>query len=173
MTIVETEPFPSVSLQDHMKWIDAVYRQTSAMKVRGIDAYRLDVNWITFAQRKEGSWSEVVQLREYCRSRGLPFGLIYWPPAYPSANRLGTADDSTWYVGIMEEGYEYNVAAARFLAARKLANGLAGLAAQPDQYVIESWVGAPVRMIPETAEFTFTRSVLDFVNKFVNGRANP
>jgi hypothetical protein len=37
----------------------------------------------------------------------------------------------------------------------------------PDQYVIESWIGAPARCLPETGEFTFTRSVRDFSRKFV------
>jgi len=37
----------------------------------------------------------------------------------------------------------------------------------PDQYVIESWVGANSRSVPETAAFTFTRSVRDFARKFV------
>jgi len=37
----------------------------------------------------------------------------------------------------------------------------------PDQYVIESWVSAPSRCVPETDEWTFTRSVRDFVKKFV------
>lgn len=36
----------------------------------------------------------------------------------------------------------------------------------PDQYVIESWVGAPKRCLPETEPFSFTRSVLDFTRKF-------
>ena len=37
----------------------------------------------------------------------------------------------------------------------------------PDQYVIESWVGAPSRAIPETDDFTFTRTVRDFAHEFV------
>jgi hypothetical protein len=35
----------------------------------------------------------------------------------------------------------------------------------PDVYVIESWVGAPAQTIPETAEWSFTRSVLDFTRR--------
>ena len=60
------------------------------------------------------------------------------------------ADDSTWYTGIMQQGYDYAL-----------------LGGVPDQYVIESWVGAPARALPETGDFTFTRSVRDFVRKFV------
>ena len=36
----------------------------------------------------------------------------------------------------------------------------------PDQYVIESWLDAPSRCTPETGQFTFTRSVLDFSRRF-------
>ena len=60
------------------------------------------------------------------------------------------ADDSTWYVSLMQQGYDY---------------ALAGGA--PDQYVIESWVGAPERCVPDTGDFTFTRSVHDFARTFV------
>jgi hypothetical protein len=64
--------------------------------------------------------------------------------------KRGMADDSTWYVSIMQQGYDY-----------------AFIDGKPDQYVIESWVGAPSQCIPETADWTFTRSVRDFAKKFV------
>jgi hypothetical protein len=37
----------------------------------------------------------------------------------------------------------------------------------PDEYVIESWVDGPSHSVPETDQWTFTRSALDFCNKFV------
>ena len=37
----------------------------------------------------------------------------------------------------------------------------------PDEYVIESWVGAPAHCLPETADWTFTGSVRDFCRRFV------
>jgi hypothetical protein len=80
----------------------------------------------------------------------LPFSLIYWSADYPRMKQLGLADDSTWYVGVMRQGYDY-----RFVDGA------------PDQVVIESWVGAPSRAVPETGDWTFTRSVRDFVQKFV------
>ena len=36
----------------------------------------------------------------------------------------------------------------------------------PEQLVIESWIDAPAACLPETGEFTFTRSVLDFCRRF-------
>ena len=60
------------------------------------------------------------------------------------------ADDATWYIGTMQQGYDY-----------------AFVHGEPEQFEIESWVGAPPWAVPETGEWTFTRSVRDFVRKFV------
>ena len=115
-----------------------------------MDFFRLDVDWICYTARNQGSWLDVRKLEHYCRQRKLPFSLIYWASGYPALERLGLADDSTWYVGIMQQGYDY-----------------AYLRGQPEQYVIQSWVGAPVRCVPESEPFTFTGSVLDFSHRFV------
>jgi hypothetical protein len=55
----------------------------------------------------------------------------------------------TRYVSIMQQGYDY-----------------AMVDGHPDQCVIESWIGAPSQCVPETEQFTFTRSVLDFAKRF-------
>lgn len=65
-------------------------------------------------------------------------------------DRQFTADDSMWYVSIMQQGYDYAMVQGR-----------------PDQYVIESWIESPSKSTPESEQWTFTRSVLDFVKKFV------
>ena len=59
-------------------------------------------------------------------------------------------DDSTWYVSIMQQGYDYAMVQGR-----------------PDQYVIESWIESPSKSTPDSEPWTFTRSVLDFVEKLV------
>ena len=41
---------------------------------------------------------------------------------------------------------------------------------RPDEIVVESWVGVPLRSVPETDEWTFTRSVRDFCRRFVPAR---
>jgi len=120
------------------------------MKVKGIDFCRLDVNWIVFDVRNEGSWKEVKEIQDYCHQVHLPFSLIYWPAGYDLYRRLKFEDDSTWYIGIMTQGYAY-----------------AAIGGKPDQYVIESWVGAPTHSVPEADDFTFTRSVFDFARKFI------
>ena len=65
----------------------------------------------------------------------------------------GLADDSTWLTGIMAQGYAY-----------ESINGT------PDQYAIESWVSCPSHSVPETADYSFTRSALDFGSKFLKPR---
>ena len=53
----------------------------------------------------------------------------------------------------MQQGYDY-----------ALVDG------SPDQIVIQSWIEAPSRSVPETADFTFTRTVLDFTRRFAQPR---
>lgn len=149
----DIETYPSIPLEDHYRWIEALNKALADRKVRGLDFYRLDVNWVEFNIRGRGSWREVRKLEQHCRERKLPFSLIYWAAGYPALKRRGLADDATWYVSVLQQGYDY-----------ALVNGA------PDQYVIESWVGAPSRSVPENADFTFTRSVHDFARKFVKSR---
>jgi hypothetical protein len=148
--IGDIETYPSTPFADHLWWIDALQKRLAEMNVRGLDFYRLDVNWVEFNVFGRGSWPEVKKLEQECRKRKLPFSLIYWASDYPAMKKRGLADDSTWYVSILRQGYDY-----------ALVNGA------PDQVVIESWVGAPSQGVPETGDFTFTRSVRDFVKKFV------
>jgi hypothetical protein len=151
--IGDIETFPSIPIPDHFRWIESLQKRLAELKVRGLDFYRLDVDWVTFTVRNEGSWREVKKLEQFCRSRKIPFSLIYWASCYPALKQRGLADDSTWYASLMQQGYDY-----------ALVDGA------PDQYVIESWIDAPSRSLPETADFTFTRSVRDFAQKFVKPR---
>jgi len=102
-----------------------------------------------------GTWPEVKKLEQYCRRRKLPFSLIYWASGYPALAKRGLADDSTWYVSVMRQGYDY-----------------AMVQGSPDHYVVQSWLDAPSHSTPETAPFTFTRSVLDFARRFAR-RSQP
>lgn len=153
--IGDIETYPSLALEDHFRWIDGLEKRLAEMQVRGLDFYRLDVNWAEFVVFDRGNWQEVKRLQQHCRQRKLPFGLIYWASSYPTLAKRGLADDSTWYVSIMQQGYDY-----------ALVEGA------PDQYVIESWIETPSRSTPETDPLTFTRSVLDFTRRFVK-RESP
>lgn len=148
--IGDIEPYPFIPLADQIAWVDALQKRLAEMNVRGLDFYRLDVNWAEFVVFDRGNWPEVRKLERHCREKKLPFSLIYWASGYPGLAKRGLADDSTWYVSIMQQGYDYALAEGR-----------------PDQYVIESWIGAPSRALPETGDWTFTRSVRDFCERFV------
>ncbi len=141
LLIGDIEPYPAIPLADHFEWIEKLNKRLAERHVRGLDFYRLDVDWANYTVRTLGSWQEVKKLEHFCRQRRLPFGLIYWAAGYPALAKRGLADDSTWYVSLMQQGYDYALIDGR-----------------PDQTVIQSWIGAPLRMTPETDEFTFTRS---------------
>jgi len=147
--IGDIEPYPAIPLKDMVNWIDALQARLKQMNVKGLDFFRLDANWISFTVRQRGSWHEVKKIEHACRKRGIPFSLIYWAADYPCLKTKGLADDSTWYISIFQQGHDY-----------------AAVGGSPDQYVIESWIDAPSRSVPETADWTFTRSVRDFCRRF-------
>jgi hypothetical protein len=151
MLIGDIETYPSIPLHDHFWWIENLNRRLRDKHVRELDFYRLDVNWINFLVQQSGSWKEVRQLEQYCRGRKLPFSLIYWPADLPALRRMGRAGENTWYISTMQQGQDYAL-----------------VSGTPDEYVIESWVGEPASTVPETGEWTFTRSVRDFVERFVD-----
>jgi hypothetical protein len=150
MLVGDIEAYPSSSVEEHEHWIEAVNKRLAEKGVRGLDFYRLDVDWLRFNAQGKGSWKDLRQLEHWCRQKKLPFQLIYWASGYPALNHHGLADDSTWYVAIMQQGYDYAVVDGK-----------------PDAYVIESWIEAPSRCVPDSEEWTFTRSVRDFARKFV------
>ncbi|MFI5381465.1 MAG: hypothetical protein ACHRHE_19375 [Tepidisphaerales bacterium] len=150
--IGDIEPYPFIPLADQIRWIDALEKRLADMQIRGLDFYRLDVNWAEFTVFDRGNWQEVRKIEQHCRARKIPFSLIYWASDYPSLKRKGLADDSTWYISVMRQGQDY-----------------AMVDGKPDQYVIESWIEAPSRSLPDSAEFSFTRSVRDFARKFAKG----
>jgi len=144
----DIEPYPSVPLADHYRWIESLNARLAERKVRGLDFYRLDVNWAEFVAFNRGSWREVRQLELHCRRLKLPFSQIYWASLFPAMQRKGLGDDAAWYVGVMQQGYDYALVDGR-----------------PDQIMVESWVAGPSRCVPDTADFTFTRSVLDLTKR--------
>lgn len=151
--IGDIEPYPFFQRPELLSFIDALQARLTEMKVRGLDFFRLDVDWNQFTIGNRiyaGNWPEVKQLELACRQRKLPFSLIYWAADYDRMKQLGLADDATWYVGVMQQGYDY-----------------AFVGGAPDEYVIESWVGAPAECLPELTDWTFTRSVRDFCRRFV------
>jgi len=145
----DIEPYPSISREDHSKWIAALQKKLADMNVRGLDFYRLDVDWVAFDVVNKGSWNEVKKIEDDCQRVKLPFSLIYWSSGYPLFQRLHLGDDSTWYIGVMSQGYAY-----------------ASVNGRPDQYCIESWVGAPAHSVPDSDMDAYMRSARDFFPRF-------
>jgi len=152
--IGDIEPYPFVQVADLVAFIDALQDRLKTIGVRGLDFFRLDVDWVNFVVGKPGNWADVKKLELACRARKIPFSLIYWAADYGHLKSRGLADDPAWYVGVMRQAHDY-----------LMVNG------RPDQFVIESWVGAPSRAVPESGDWTFTRSVRDFARKLVNPRS--
>jgi hypothetical protein len=150
MLVGDIEGYPRVPYEALVEWIDALQAELKHRNVRGLDFFRLDVDWCHFLRACPGNWGEVKKLESDCRRRKLPFGLVYWAADLPHMQRLGLADDSTWFVSMMQQGYDY-----------------AYVGGAPDQYVLQSWVKAPAHSVPESDPWSFTRSVLDFTHKFV------
>jgi len=146
--IGDIEPAPFLSTPELINWVEALQQRLADMQVRGLDFFRLDVDWVHYVLGN-GAWPDIKAFEQYCRGKKINFSLIYWAADYPALQRRGLADDATWYVSIMRQGYDYTQ-----------------VGGAPDQYVIESWIGAPSHSVPETGDWTFTRSVLDFAKRF-------
>ena len=144
----DIEPYPFLPLPDLIRWIDALQRRLAEKGVRGLDFFRLDVDWMCFTAAHKGSWQEVKELERQCRRRGLPFSLVYWSADYPEMKRRGKATDATWLASTLRMGADYAAAGGA-----------------PDEIVIESWLDAPAHAVPETGEGTLTRAVLDFTRQ--------
>src|SRR4051794_5357022 len=78
---------------------------------------------------RRGSWDDVKRLAVDIRAAGLPFSLIYWAAGLPAARHQGRANEDTWCNEVAEQ-----------------ARAVDGVGLEPDQYVVESWVGAPSRI---------------------------
>ena len=76
--------------------------------------------------------------------------MVYWAADYPSLLKRNMADDKTWYIGVMQMGYDYVAVGGR-----------------PDQNVVQSWVAGPPTILPENEPFTFFNSVLDIAERII------
>ena len=106
----DIEPYPSISLAELTAWLDALEAKLKQLNVRGLDFFRLDVDWCHFTiggRIHPGNWPEVKKLEDGCRQGKIASSLVYWAADYPALDRLKLADDSTWYVSVMRQGNDY------------------------------------------------------------------
>jgi hypothetical protein len=154
LKIGDVEPYPGFTAVEHLEWLATLQARIRAEGVAPLDFYRLDADWIAFTLAHRGSWHEAVMLGQSVRKIGVPFSLIYWASGYPQAKADGRANETIWYTEVLQEGAD-----------------VAGVGGHPDQFVIESWIGTPVRTVPEDEPYSFTNSVLAFGTRFVgNGK---
>ena len=149
--IGDVEPYPASTTDEHNHWIDRLEQRLKELGVRGLDFYRTDVNWVAFKGGQQGSWAGLKAIEDHCHAKKIKFSLAYWASDYPLAKAAGHLNDKTWYDGIMTAGHAY-----------------AQTGAVPDQFVIESWIGLPKEAIPDSKDYTFTRSVRDFERSYVH-----
>ncbi len=148
MLVGDIEPYPFASEPDLERWIDALQARLKELGVRGMDFFRLDVDWVSFDLAHKGSWQDVKKLEDACRARKLPFSLILWASDWPHKQRAGTADAGTWHQSCLKQLADY-----------------AAVGGKPDQIVVESWIDTPARSVPETQADTFAYSVLDIARR--------
>lgn len=146
----DIEPYPALTYDEIVYAIDGIQKECAARGAKGMDFFRLDVDWASMNNTKGGSWPEVKKIEDYCRSKSIAFSLIYWAADYDLLKQKGIDYNLMWYVGVMHNG-----------------NAYALVGGSPDEYVLESWLITPAHAVPETDMTTFTRSVLDFCRYFV------
>ena len=134
------EPYSSISAASMEWWVAAVNDRCAAIGVEGLDSFVIDPYWAPFPNA--GSYAGSKGVCDWCHNNGIPFSMIYWAAK-------NHATDADWYNGIMQEGSGYQAA---------------GL--NPDRFMVESWLAVPVQTIPETQNYSFTKSVLDFFNTY-------
>lgn len=151
--IGDIEPYPSYDEPTILAFIDALQVRLKQMGVRGLDFFRLDVDYTNFVPgnpKGRDGWLSVHQLETEVQRRGLPFSMIYWAAHLRQLREKGQATELTWEDMILRQGADYRAAGGR-----------------PDEYFIEDWVGSPRHSTPENQPGTFMHSVDAFDGRFV------
>jgi hypothetical protein len=154
----DTEPYPYLSPDEIINWLTALQHRLTELHEPGIETFKLDVDWAGFelpngGSYGRGSWAEVKKIEEYCRAAHIQFKLIYWAADQPSLSREGKASDATWLHSIL-----------------KMATNYRAVGGNPASFVVESWIEAPPRALPDTLGETFMGSVEELCRTFVPGR---
>lgn len=144
----DIEPYPALNPGEIETAVNAIQKGCAEHGVRGLEFFRLDVDWDLMEQKTFGSWSEVNQIAAVCRARGIAFSMVFWAASQP---RLVKTNSSSllWRDGLMHQARVFAEAGGR-----------------PDELVIQSWLHTPEHAVPETSAETFTASALEFLHEF-------
>jgi len=144
----DIEPYPAMNGDELETAVNAIQKGCKQQGIKGLDFFRLDVDWDLFEQKHFGSWTEVKRIEDMCRARGIAFSLIFWAANQPRLAK-DAATAMSWRDGVLHQGRAYRNAGG-----------------SPDELVIESWIQIPEHAVPETSPETFTASVLEFLKAF-------
>ena len=155
--VADIEVYPHFDADFVIQWIDALEARLIEKGVRGQDFFRMDVDWNAMPRQTvaewEHGWREIKRIEDHCRSIGLPFSQIYWAADAGASARI-RSNPARWLDGIMRMGEAYEDAGG-----------------MPEQFVIQTWIEEyPPSTLPETEEFSFTHSVLEFNRRFIPPR---
>ena len=152
------EAYPAAGF-DHGLWLDELQAALGAMNQPGPDFLRLDINVehiVLGGKIFPASWQGVKKLEAACHQRRIAFSLIVNDALISKFHHPLVADDMAYYMQAMGKAYDYTA-----------------VGGQPDQWVLESWEGAPARSTPETEAWTYTRSTRDFCRTFLPEHIRP
>jgi hypothetical protein len=144
----DIEPYPALNGDELETAIHGIQKACAAQGIKGLEFFRLDVDWDLFEQRKLGSWVEVKRIGDVCRARGIAFSMIFWAADQPRLASKNVATARSWRDGVMRQAQAYR-----------------DVGGSPDEIVIQSWLHTPEHAVPETSPETFTASVLEFIKK--------
>jgi len=132
--IGDIEPLPlGLPVEEYMQWMEA-YRQVTG---GDLDFLHLDLDY------HDPTWSvKAFQLEEFCRSRGIPFGVIYNGEDTSNAEWINSAWERA---GIYEQRQ----------------------GGQPDHVVFQSWNDHPDSVLPENEPESFTH----LINRYFRSRS--
>jgi hypothetical protein len=132
--IMLDEGYPSTDYVTLGSFVQQVNAGAIAQTGVGIQYFTLDHDWSA-----GGSFGEITALRDYVRSIGVQFGVLFWKSGYVN-----------WEAGLMQQGQNYKN------------NNI-----NPDFAFVSNFVGVPETSLPETLPGTYARSLRQFVNVYL------
>lgn len=129
--IGDTEPLAGpTTAADYTAWLD-IFREVNGYDLAFL---HMDIDWSRI------TWpSEVLQIEEFGRERGIPIGLIY-------TGNHGDKSDEAWL----------SIAGERVVTYETENGG------NPAHIIFQSWNDHPDYVLPETEAYTFTNFILNY-----------
>src|SRR5260221_8629947 len=99
----DNETYPTQPTADHIKWFNRLEQRLHELGGRGLDFYRLDVNWVVFQTEHKGSWADLKAIEEDCHAQKKKFSRIYWASNFPPEKTAGRPNHKTRVDAILEQ----------------------------------------------------------------------